>query len=110
MAEVTALRNNTFMGPIYGVPYTFVFPILDADGDLVTGATSDTPDTELSKNGDTFTDCTEMAEIATASGVYYVSLTSAEIWRIDLWSASWVTTVSKPFSTDTALPILICPY
>lgn len=79
MAEATGLRNNVLPYPIYAVPYTFVFPLLDADGDLVTGGTSDTPDTELSKNGDTFTDCTEAVEIATASGMYYVSLTATEM-------------------------------
>jgi len=79
MAEVTAMRNNVLPYPIYSLPYTFVFPVLDADGDLVTGGTSDTPDSELSKNGDTFTDCTEAVEIATASGMYYISLTAAEM-------------------------------
>jgi len=79
MAEVTAMRNNVLPYPVYSLPYTFVFPVLDADGDLVTGGTGDTPDSELSKNGDTFTDCTEAVEIATASGMYYISLTAAEM-------------------------------
>ena len=78
MAEVTAMRNNALPYPIYGAPYTIVYPMLDADGDLVTGAT--TPDAEISKNGDTFADCTnESTEIATSSGVYYLTLTGTEL-------------------------------
>lgn len=78
MAEATALRNNALPYPIYGAPFTVAFPMLDADGDLVTGAS--TPDAEISKNGDTFADCTaESVEIATSSGVYYLSLTGTEL-------------------------------
>lgn len=79
MAVIDAFKNNVLPYPIFGLPYTFVFPILDADGDLVTGAASDTPDTELSKDGDTFTDRAELVELATSSGMYYVSLTAAEM-------------------------------
>jgi hypothetical protein len=78
MAEATAMRNNALPYPIYGAPFTIVFPFLDADGDLVTGAS--TPDAEISKNGDTFADCTnESTEIATSSGVYYLTLTGTEL-------------------------------
>ena len=62
MAEVTGLRNNALPYPVYGVPFGIEFPILDADGDLVTGATG--LDSERPLNGDTFADCTnEAAEI-----------------------------------------------
>jgi hypothetical protein len=78
MAEVTAFRNNALDYPVYGVPWAIVYPMIDADGDLVTGAT--TPDAEVSLNGDTFADCTnESVEIATGSGVYYLLLTAAEM-------------------------------
>lgn len=78
MAEVTGLRNNALPYPVYGVPWGVVYPLLDADGDLVTGAT--TPDAERSLNGDTFADCTnESTEIATNSGMYYLLLTAAEM-------------------------------
>jgi hypothetical protein len=78
MAEVTGLRNNALPYPIYGAPFGIVYPMLDADGDPVTGAT--TPDAEVSKNGDTFADCTnESTEIATNSGVYYLLLTGTEL-------------------------------
>lgn len=78
MAEVTGLRNNALPYPVYGVPFGIEFPILDADGDLVTGATG--LDSERSLNGDTFADCTnEATEIATSSGMYYLLLTAAEM-------------------------------
>ena len=78
MAEVTAFRNNALPYPIYAQAWAVVFPMLDADGDLVTGAT--TPDAERSLNGDTFADCTnEAVEIATSSGSCYLILTGAEM-------------------------------
>ncbi len=78
MAEVTAMRHNALPYPIYAQPWAVVYPLLDADGDPVTAAT--TPDAEVSLNGGTFTDCTnESTEIATASGVYYLLLTAAEM-------------------------------
>jgi len=56
-----------------------VFPILDADGDPVTGAAADTPDSEYSLDGAEFVDITdEIHEIATNSGVYYLDLAQGE--------------------------------
>lgn len=78
MAEFTDLRNNALPYPIYGLPFTIGAPVLDADGDLVSGPTS--LDSEISKNGDTFTDCTnEAVEIATSSGMVYLELTGTEL-------------------------------
>lgn len=78
MAEATGLRNSALPYPVYGVPFGIVISILDADGDPVTGATG--LDSEVSKNGDTFADCTnEATEIATSSGMYYLLLTAAEM-------------------------------
>lgn len=78
MAEVTGLRNNALPYPVYGAPYGLTYPILDADGDLVPGAAG--LDAEISKNGDTFADCTnEGTEIATSSGMYYLLLTATEL-------------------------------
>lgn len=55
-----------------------VFPILDADGDLVSAAAG--LDSEVSIDGGTFADCTnEATEIATSSGMYYLDLTAAEM-------------------------------
>lgn len=64
--------------PIKNQAYRVTFPILDADGDLVSGATS--LDSEVSIDAGTFTDCTnEATEIATNSGIYYLDMTSAEM-------------------------------
>lgn len=64
--------------PIKAQAYRVVFPIFDADGDLVTGATG--LDSEVSKDQGTFTDCTnEATEIATSSGIYYLDLTGTEM-------------------------------
>lgn len=64
--------------PRKNAPYRATFPILDADGDLVTGAAG--LDSETSGDGGTFTDCTnEATEIATSSGMYYLDLTAAEM-------------------------------
>ncbi len=99
MAEVTAFRNNALPYPVYGVPWVVVFPLLDADGDPVTGATCDS---EVSKNGDTAVDCTnEGAEIAfdtaTNKGMYYLILTTAEmtadIVAVTVYSATSKATV-----------------
>jgi len=64
--------------PQKNVAYRITFPIFDADGDLVTGATG--LDSEISKDGGTFTDCSnEATEIATSSGMYYLDLTNTEM-------------------------------
>ena len=64
--------------PEKNVAYRVSFPILDADGDLVTGAAA--LDSEISKDGGTFTDVTaEATEIATNSGMYFLDLTATEM-------------------------------
>lgn len=64
--------------PIKNQAYRVTFPILDADGDLVSGAGG--LDSEVSKDGGTFADCTsEATEIATSSGFYYLDLTATEM-------------------------------
>ncbi len=64
--------------PIYNARYRVVFPILDADGDLVTAAAS--LDSELSQDQGTFADATnEATEIATSSGMYYLDLIATEL-------------------------------
>jgi hypothetical protein len=64
--------------PVKGQAYRVTFPILDADGDLVTAATG--LDSEISKDGGTYVDCTnEATEIATGSGMYFLDLTGTEM-------------------------------
>lgn len=68
--------------------FTVTFPIYDADGDLVSAAAS--LDSEVSKDGGTFTDATaEATEVATSSGVYTLALTSGEM------NADRVATITK---------------
>ena len=64
--------------PRKNVAYRVTFPILDADGDLVTAAAA--LDSEVSVDGGTFADATsEATEIATSSGMYFLDLTAAEM-------------------------------
>lgn len=64
--------------PIKNTAFRVTFPIFDADGDLVTGASG--LDSEISKDGGAFADCTnEATEIATSSGIYYLDLTADEM-------------------------------
>ncbi len=64
--------------PKKGVAYRATFPLLDADGDLVTGAAD--LDSEVSKDGAAFANCdNEATEIAAASGMYYLDLTATEM-------------------------------
>lgn len=64
--------------PFKGVAYRVTFPIFDAAGGLVSGATS--PVSRVSKDGGTFATTTAaIVEIATASGMYYLDLTAAEM-------------------------------
>lgn len=86
--------------PRKNVAYRVTFPILDADGDLVTGATG--LDSEVSKDGGTFADCTnEATEIATSSGVYYLDLTSTEM------NADTVAVIVKTSSTGAKTTVLV---
>lgn len=89
--------------PIKNTAYRVVFPILDADGDLVTGATA--LDSEVSKDQGTFADCTnEATEIATSSGMYYLDLTSTEM------NADCVAVIVKTTSTGAkTTPIILYP-
>jgi hypothetical protein len=87
--------------PIKNQAYRVTFPILDADGDLVTGATS--PDSEVSKDAGTFADCTnEAVEIATNSGMYYLDLTASEM------NADTVVVIVKSGNGKTT-PIVLYP-
>lgn len=64
--------------PVKNAAYRAYFPIYDAAGLLVAGATG--LDSEVSKDGGTFADCTnEATQIATSSGCYYLDLTSTEM-------------------------------
>lgn len=86
--------------PIKNTAYRAVFPILDADGDLVTGAAS--LDSEVSKDQGTFADCTnEATEIATSSGMYYLDLTSTEM------NADCVAVIVKTATSGAKTTVLV---
>ena len=63
--------------PYKNAAWRVTVPILDADGDPVTGASA--LDSEISKDGGAFTDCTNEATEIGSSGVYYLDLTSTEM-------------------------------
>lgn len=86
--------------PVKNAAYRITFPIYDADGDLVTGATG--LDSEVSKDGGTFADCTnEATEIATSSGMYYLDLTSTEM------NADTVAVIVKTSSSGAKTTVVV---
>lgn len=89
--------------PIKNVAYRVTFPILDNTGLLVSAATG--LDSEISKDGGAFADCTsEATEISTASGMYYLDLTATEM------NADTVAIIVKTTSTNArTTPIVLYP-
>lgn len=84
--------------PIKNTAFRVTFVILDNDGDPVTGATG--LDSEVSKDGAAFADCTnEATEIS--AGVYYLDLTSTEM------NADTVAVQVKTTSTDAKTTVLV---
>lgn len=86
--------------PAKNVAYRVTFPIYDSTGSLVTGAAG--LDSEVSKDGGTFADCTnEASEIASASGLYYLDLTATEM------NADTVAIIVKTSTTGAKTTVLI---
>jgi hypothetical protein len=79
------------------------FPIFDADGDLVTGSSG--RDSEISKDGGAFIDCTnEAVELAAGGGIYYLDVTDSEM------NADTVAIIVKTTSTGAkTTPIIAYP-
>lgn len=87
--------------PRKNTAFRVTFGLYDADGDLVTAAGS--LDSEVSKDGGAFADCTnEATEIATNSGMYYLDLTSTEM------NADTVAVIVKSAGAKT-LPLVFYP-
>lgn len=62
----------------WGTAQRLYFSIVNASGQPLSGAAG--LDSEISKDGGTFADCTnEATEIATASGIYFLDLTATEM-------------------------------
>lgn len=88
--------------PQKNVAYRITFPIFDADGDLVTGATG--LDSEISKDGGAMTDCTNEATEIGSSGIYYLDLTSTEM------NADTVAVIVKTTSSGAkTTPVIMYP-
>lgn len=86
--------------PIKNQAYRVTFAIYDNDGDTVTAAAA--LDSEVSKDGGTFADCTnEATEIATSSGVYYLDLTATEM------NADTVAIIVKTTTTDAKTTVIV---
>ena len=88
--------------PIKNNAYRISFPILDNDGDLVSGASG--LDSEISKDGANPTDCTNEATEIGSSGMYYLDLTSTEM------NADTVVVIIKTSTTGAkTTPIVLYP-
>lgn len=86
--------------PYKNAAFRAYLPIFDADGDLVSAATG--LDSEVSKDGGAFADCTNEATEIGTSGMYYLDLTAAEM------NADAVVIVVKSTSGKTS-PIVLYP-
>lgn len=92
---------------IYAGRFRATFPILDADGDLVTGAAG--LDSERSIDCGTYADCTnESTEIATTSGTYYLDLITFETTGSNV-SLIVKTSTSGAKTTFLSIPIVRLP-
>jgi hypothetical protein len=86
--------------PIKNKAFRITFPILDAGGDLVANGAG--LDSEISKDGGTFADCTnEATEISTSSGMYFLDLTASEM------NADTVALIIKSSSTGAKSTVLV---
>ena len=90
---------------IWGQRARIVFPIMDADGDLVAGATG--LDSELSQDQGTFADATnEATQIATSSGMYFLDLVSTET---DCSTVAAIVKSTEGKTTALVLPVRRLP-
>jgi hypothetical protein len=88
--------------PRKNTAFRVYFPILDNDGDPVTAAAG--LDSEVSKDGAAFADCTNEATEIGSSGIYYLDLTSTEM------NADAVVVIVKTSTTDAkTAPIVMYP-
>jgi len=89
--------------PIKNTAYTLIVPIFDNDGDLVSGAAA--LDSEVSKDGGAFANCTNEAAEIGSTGMYSLALTATEM------NADIVTVIVKTSTTDAkTTPIVLYPY
>lgn len=80
--------------------FLLVFPIYDSGGDLVTGAAD--LDSEISKDGGDFIDCTNEAVEIGSSGIYKLTLTAEEM-NADVVAVITKTTTENAKTTPTVI-------
>ena len=85
--------------PLKNATWKVTFPILDNDGDLVTGAAG--LDSEVSKDGGNWTDCTNEASEINGGGIYTLTLTDSEM------NADTVAIKVKSSTSDSKDTVLI---
>lgn len=85
--------------PIKNTAYRFGFPIMDADGDFVSGAAG--LDSEVSKDFAAYADCTNEATEIGSSGTYYLDLTATEM------NADCVMVVVKTSTTGAKSQLIV---
>lgn len=82
-----------------GVAFTLIFPIRKNDGTLVTGAAG--LDSEISKDGGAFTDCTNETTEIGSSGFYKLLLTTAEM------NADYIAVLVKTSTSGAVNPTIM---
>ncbi len=82
-----------------GIAFTLVFPIRLNDGTLLSGAAG--LDSEISKDGGAFTDCTNEATEIGSSGFYSLALTTTEM------NADRIAGVVKSTTTYVVYPTFV---
>jgi len=85
--------------PLKNTAFRLYFPIYDNDGDVVSSAAG--LDSEVSKDGANFADCTNEATEIQSSGIYYLDLTADEM------NADCVAILVKTSTTDAKSTVLI---
>lgn len=96
-----AISHAALPYPIKGARFTTLVPYLDADGDPTDPTT---PDTEVSKDGGAFADCTEeVTTISGSNGTGYLTLTGDEL------NASLVALCAKVASGPKATLLTLHP-
>jgi len=86
--------------PKKGAEFLLIFPIYDADGDLVSGAVA--LDSEVSKDNGAFSDCINEASEIGASGIYALTLTADEM-DADVIAIITKTTTADAKTTPTVI-------
>lgn len=93
--------SGTLQGAAFvkGVEVELIFPIYDKTGALVSSAAG--LDSEVSKDGGAFSDCTNEASEIGSSGIYKLTLTATEM------NADRVCIITKTSTTDAKTTVTV---